>query len=260
MFFMFIDVHCHLDYENYGELSTLVKRCESCGVGRIITVGFDLPSSYMARDIAERFAGIYFTAGFHPTELSKYRDGDLEKIKELCAHPKCVALGEIGLDYHYPDTDKPLQKKIFTEQLRLAHELGMPVQIHSRDCAEDMLELLKENTSLLSYGALLHCYSHSSELSAEFAKLGLYFSFGGASTWKGSKKAKRTIAQLSPDRLLTETDSPYMPPQSVYGTFPNTPLAIPEICRSMADINGVTVEDMAESVINNALALFPKLK
>jgi len=214
----------------------------------------------MARDIAESFEGVYFTAGFHPTELSKYRDGDLEKIEELCAHPKCVALGEIGLDYHYPDTDKALQKKIFIAQLRLADSLGMPVEIHSRDCAEDMLELLKENSRLLSHGALLHCYSHSSELSAEFAKLGLYFSFGGASTWKGSKKAKRTIAQLPSDRLLTETDSPYMPPQSAYGTFPNTPLAIPEICRSMADIRGVTAENMAESVLKNAFALFPKLK
>lgn len=256
---MFIDVHCHLDYENYGDLSALLARCEGCGVGRVITVGFDLPSSYMARDIAERFESVYFTAGFHPTELSKYREGDLDKIGELCAHPKCVALGEIGLDYHYPDTDKPLQREIFLKQLRLARDLGMPVQIHSRDCAEDMLELLKENSALSVNGALMHCYSHSTELAAEFEKLGLYFSFGGASTWKGSKKAKRTISFLQSDRLLTETDSPYMPPQSAYGTFPNTPLAIPEICRSMADIRGVTAEDMADGVMRNARRLFPKL-
>lgn len=256
---MFIDVHCHLDYENYGDLSALVAQCEEEGVARIITVGFDLPSSYMARDIAERFGGVYFTAGFHPTELSRYKEGDLREIARLCAHPKCVALGEIGLDYHYPDTDKPLQREAFLKQLNLASELGMPVQIHSRDCAEDMLEILKENSALLRGGALLHCYSHSPELALEFAKLGLYFSFGGASTRKGAKKAKRTIAELPPDRLLTETDSPYMPPQSRYGTFPNTPLSIPEICRSMADIRGETAEETAKRVAENAHRLFPKL-
>ncbi len=256
---MFIDVHCHLDRENYGDLDALIKNCENSGVGRIITVGFDLPSSYLAAELSEKYACVYFTAGFHPTELKKYREGDLEKIAALCARPKCVALGEIGLDYHYPDTDKELQKRVFLAQLQLAYSLKMPVQIHSRDCAEDMLELLKENAELLKYGALMHCYSHSTELAAEFLKLGMYFSFGGASTWKGSKKAKRTISLLPFSHVLTETDSPYMPPASAYGTFPNTPLAIPEICRSIADIRGVTVEEAQENVLNNARALFKKL-
>ena len=256
---MYIDVHCHLDYENYGDLDALINKCVESGVGRIITVGFDLPSSRLAAELAERYDCVYFTAGFHPTELKKYNEGDLDAIAKLCAQKKCVALGEIGLDYHYPDTDKRFQQEIFLKQLKLADELKMPVQIHSRDCAEDMLSILKDNAELLKNGALLHCYSHSTELAEEFAKLGLYFSFGGASTWKGSKKAKRTIAALPPDRILTETDSPYMPPQSAYGTFPNTPLAIPEILRSIADIKGVIEKDAAISVENNARALFKKL-
>lgn len=256
---MFIDVHCHLDYENYGDLDSLVERFKTEGVEKVITVGFDLPSSYMARDIAEKYSSVYFTAGIHPTELSKYREGDLKEIERLCSHPKCVALGEIGLDYHYPDTDKGLQHDLFLRQLYLADKLSMPVQIHSRDCAEDMLNVLTEHKELLRHGALLHCYSHSAELSKEFEKLGLCFSFGGASTWKGSKKAKRTIALLGVDRLLTETDSPYMPPQSRYGTFPNTPLSIPEICLSMAETKGVTAEEMANTVWVNAHRLFTKL-
>ncbi|MDE7076594.1 MAG: TatD family hydrolase, partial [Clostridia bacterium] len=142
---MFIDVHCHLDRENYGDISTLVKSCAEKGVGRIITVGFDLPSSRLAAEIAEEHEGVYFTAGFHPTELSKYKDGDLNIIADLCAHPKCVALGEIGLDYHYPDTQKELQRGVFIAQLELADRLKMPVQIHSRDCAEDMFSLLSEH-------------------------------------------------------------------------------------------------------------------
>ncbi|MGN1103324.1 MAG: TatD family hydrolase [Candidatus Coproplasma sp.] len=256
---MYIDVHCHLDLENYGDLDGLISRFEKEGVEKVITVGFDLTSSLLAKELAEKYSGVYFTAGFHPTELSKYREGDLEEIERLCSHPKCVALGEIGLDYHYPDTDKELQHELFLRQLRLANRLAMPVQIHSRDCAEDMLNFLTEHRDLLTHGALLHCYSHSAELSKEFEKLGLYFSFGGASTWKGSKKAKRTIAGLGEDRLLTETDSPYMPPQSLYGTFPNTSLSIPEICASMADIRGVTVEEMAKTVWDNAHGLFTKL-
>ena len=256
---MFIDVHCHLDLETFGDLDSLISDFERDGVEKVVTVGFDLASSLLAKELAEKYSGVYFTAGFHPTELAKYKEGDLNGIEMLCAHPKCVALGEIGLDYHYPDTDKELQHELFLRQLYLADSLAMPVQIHSRDCAEDMLNILTEQRHLLKHGALLHCYSHSAELSKEFEKLGLNFSFGGASTWKGSKKAKRTIAGLGEDRLLTETDSPYMPPQSMYGTFPNTSLSIPEICASMADIRGVTVEEMSNIVWVNAHRLFTKL-
>lgn len=257
---MYIDVHCHLNYGDYGDIDALIKRCTENGVGRIITVGFDLPSSLAAKELAEKYTCVYFTAGVHPTELKNYSEDDLGGIEKLCAHEKCVALGEIGLDYHYPDTDKARQADVFLRQLRLADKLRLPVQIHSRDCAEDMLSVLCANRELLKNGALMHCYSHSTELAAEFSKLGMYFSFGGASTWKGSKKAKRTILSLPQDRLLTETDSPYMAPASICQTFPNTPLSIPEICACMADIRGVTVENMRAAVMENARALFKKLK
>lgn len=260
IFVRYIDVHCHLDGDCYGDINGLMQKIQAAGVQKIIAVGFDLPTSVLSRNMAEKYDFCYFTAGFHPTELKDYREGDLNKIAELATHPKCVAIGEIGLDYHYPDTDKEKQHKTFVEQLKLAHVLSLPVQIHSRDCAEDMLNLLKENANLLSNGALLHCYSHSTEVAAELEKLGLYFSFGGTSTWSGSKKAKRTITALNPERLLTETDSPYLPPKSLYGTFPNTPESIPEILKNMADIRGVSEEEMAEMVWNNAHTLFKKLQ
>lgn len=256
---MYIDVHCHLDGKTYGDLPALIASCKDAGVSAIIAVGFDLPSSRFALACAEKFPSVYFTAGFHPTELSKYKEGDLDVIADLCAHPKCVALGEIGLDYHYPDTDKKLQKELFLRQIELAQRLALPVQIHSRDCAEDMLTILKENVDKLSNGALLHCYSHSSEMAAEFSKLGVYFSFGGASTWKGSKKAKRTIAALPINRLLSETDSPYMPPRSLYGTFPNTPRSIPEIVGCMAEERGISADEMSRAIWENAHNLFKKL-
>lgn len=256
---MYIDVHCHLNYTDYPNVDALINECFERGVKKLITVGFDIPSSQMCKQLAEKYDGVYFTAGFHPTELSKYKQGDLDIIADLCSHKKCVALGEIGLDYHYPDTNKPLQMEIFQKQLQLAYNLGMPVQIHSRDCAEDMLETLTANKHLLANGALLHCYSHSPEMATEFAKLGVSFSFGGTSTYKGSKKPRRTISALPFDRLLTETDSPYLAPQSIHGTFPNTPLSIPEIAENMALTKGVAVDEMVDIVWQNAHALFKKL-
>lgn len=256
----FIDVHCHLDGDCYGNMPELMQKILGAGVKKIIAVGYDLSTSVLSKEMAEEYEMCYFAAGFHPTELDKYHVGDLDKIASLARHTKCVAIGEIGLDYHYPGTDKPKQKKFFIEQLKLAHEAGLPVQIHSRDCAEDMLSVLKENSALLGNGVLLHCYSHSTEIALELEKSGVYFGFGGTSTWHGSKKARRTILALRPDRLLTETDSPYLSPQSVYGEFPNTPANIPEILENMAGVRGLSKECMAEQVWQNAHTLFKKLQ
>lgn len=255
----FIDVHCHLDGRYFKDLNALFAGLEKLGVEKVITCGVDLPTSEAVKDIAEKYKACYFTAGFHPTELKTYREGDLEKIAALARHEKCVAIGEIGLDYHYPDTDKPLQRRIFEEQLKLACELGLPVQIHSRNSAEDMSAILNDNLSLLKNGFLLHCYSHSAEMAAQLEKVGAYFSFGGTSTYSGSKKAKRCIAAIGADRLLTETDSPYMPPASLAGVFPNTPASIPEITQNIAEIKGTSLERTADIIWQNAHGLFKKL-
>lgn len=255
----FIDVHCHINDDDYGSVDKLLNSVKSAGVEKIIAVGFDIPSSEYCMSLAEKYGFVYFTAGLHPTELKNYTDGDLDKIAALAVHGKCVAIGEIGLDYHYPDTDKQLQTRIFREQLKLAQKLNLPVQIHSRDCAEDMLEILKEYAPKLTGGAMLHCYSHSTEIAAELEKLGLYFSFGGTSTWSGSKKAKRTISALPLNKIMTETDSPYLPPASKYGTFPNTPASIPEIAENIAKLKDVTLEEAAASVWTTAHTLYKKL-
>lgn len=256
----YIDVHCHLDGGHFGDLDGLFERLSAAEVEKVICAGFDLSSSEFSRGVAEKYNSCFFTAGFHPTELKKFKQGDYAKIAELAKHPKCVAIGEIGLDYHYPDTDKAAQKEAFLTQLDLAYSLDLPVVIHSRDCAEDMLTILKDNTALLKNGFLLHCFSHSLEIAKEIEKLGGHFSFGGTSTYSGSKKAKKTIVALSSDRLLTETDSPYLPPKSKYGTFPNTPESIPEILGNMAALRGVTAEEMRKTVWDNAHNLFKRLK
>ncbi len=255
----YIDVHCHPDDENFGDLDGFFASAKSAGVEKVICAGVDLQTSLYASRLAENYDGCYFTAGIHPTETAKAEIDDLELIYSLARHPRCVAIGEIGLDYHYPDTDKERQKDYFIRQLSMASKLGLPVQIHSRDSAEDMLDLLKTYAPTLKSGILLHCYSHSAEIAAELEKLGCYFSFGGTCTYSGSKKVRKTIAALASDRLLTETDSPYLPPKSKQGTFPNTPESIPEILQNMADIRGVSAEEMSKTVWDNAHKLFKKL-
>lgn len=256
---MYIDVHCHLNDRDYGDCGELIKRCQDAGVKKLIAVGYDVASSRKALEYAEKSPCVYFTAGLHPTEKHAYYGGYLRDISALITHDKCVAVGEIGLDYHYPDTDKDFQKNIFLEQLYLARDCGLPVQIHSRDCAEDMLNILKDNANALKNGVLLHCYSHSPEIALQLEKLGIYFSFGGTSTYKGSKRAKKSIDVLPLERLLTETDSPYLPPKSLMGTFPNTPRSVIEVAEEMAKIKKIETFELCDAVWRNAHTLFKKL-
>ena len=158
---MYIDVHCHLTGDEYdGGAPAVIARANADGVGVIVASGFDLESSAQSANIAEKHDGVYFCAGFHPSELNKVQSGDLGRIQDLLRHPKCVAAGEIGLDYHFPDNpDRETQRRLFVEQLLLADGAGLPVVIHSRDAAQETLELLKEHRALLKHGGLLHCYS-----------------------------------------------------------------------------------------------------
>ena len=189
---MSIDVHCHLtggEYDRAGGLSAVLERARAAGVSAMICSGFDLESSLAAKELSEQNPDVYFSAGFQPEELSRMKEGDLSEIARLAAHPKCVAIGEIGLDYHFPDNpDREQQKEVFIRQLKIADETGLPVVVHSRDAAADTLEILKENKPLLKRGGLMHCYSYSSEMVREFSALGMYFSFGGTSTFKKKKK------------------------------------------------------------------------
>lgn len=255
-----IDVHCHLDGGHYGDLDALINKVAAAGVEKLVCAGVDAETSEFGRDMSEKYPQVYFTAGFHPTELSKYKAGDEKRICDLLNHPKCVAVGEIGLDYHYPDTDRAAQEKAFVSQLETAAKFGLPVVVHSRDCAEDMLRLLHKNEYVFGCGVLLHCYSHSAEIAAELERMGAYFSFGGTCTYSGSKKAARTLANLLEQRVLTETDSPYLAPASRRGEFPNTPESIPEICARIASLKDTDVESMSMRIWENAHTLFKKLK
>ncbi|MBQ8284661.1 MAG: TatD family hydrolase [Clostridia bacterium] len=261
---MYIDIHCHLtggEYEDVGGVSAVIDRATAVGVKRIVCSGYDLDSSIEAAKLSREYEQVYFCAGFHPSELKKYNDGDLEKIRALCKDEKCIAVGEIGLDYHFDDNPSPLiQRKLFVEQLVLAHEEGLPVVLHSRDAAQETLELLQENRGLLCQGGLMHCYSYSPEMLDRFAELGLSFSFGGTSTFKNAKKVQECVQRVPAPCILSETDCPYLTPVPFRGTFPNEPKNVKYVVEQLATLRNQTTEELEKQLERNAKTLFFKLK
>ncbi len=225
----------------------------------MVCSGYDLASSMEAKTLAERFENVWFCAGFHPSELHKYQDGDLEKIRLLLRHEKCLAVGEIGLDYHFDDNPpKETQRELFVRQLQLANEERLPVVLHSRDAAAETLEILRQNQALLKHSGLLHCYSYSAEMLAEFAKLGLYFSFGGASTFKNAKKVQECVQRVPAHRILSETDCPYLTPTPFRGEFPNQPKNVIYVVENAAKLRNENVEELKEQIESNLKTLFFK--
>ncbi len=261
---MYIDVHCHLtgdEFQTVGGVDEVVARAKANGVARMICSGFDLTSSYIAKELSEKYPEIYFCAGFHPSELNKFRDGDLEKLNVLCRHEKCVAVGEIGLDYHFDDNPpKDVQRRLFIEQLALADKLGLPIVVHSRDAAQETLEILQAHTALLKCGGLMHCYSYSAEMLDEFAKVGLAFSFGGPSTFKNAKKVLECVQRVPAHLLLSETDCPYLTPVPFRGVFPNEPKNIAHIVQNLAALRSQDKEILEKQIFDNAKKLFFKLR
>ena len=261
---MYIDVHCHLTGEEYnavGGVEEVIARAQENGVGIIICSGFDLDSSRISAEIAKRHENVYFCAGFHPSELAKYREGDLEEIRALCESEKCVAVGEIGLDYHFDDNPpKEVQRDLFLRQLALANDLGLPVVLHSRDAAQETLLLLEEHKHLLKHSGLMHCYSYSPEMMAEFEKLGLRFSFGGTSTFKNAKRTQECVQRVPATRILSETDCPYLTPVPFRGTFPNEPKNVKYVVENMAVLRNENEEELKKQILQNAKELFFRLK
>ncbi len=259
-----IDVHCHLtgdDYESVGGVEEVVKRALSSGVERIVCSGYDFDSSEESAKLSEKFKEVYFSAGFHPSELKKYKEGDFERLEGLWKHEKCVAVGEVGLDYHFEDNPpKETQREFFVRQLEAADRIGLPVVIHSRDAAQETLELLTDRKGLLRNGGLMHCYSYSPEMLPSFLALGLSFSFGGPATFKNSKKAVESVAALPKDRLLTETDCPYLTPVPKRGIFPNEPENVRFVAEKLAELRNQDLEEFKKQTLQNARRLFFKLK
>ncbi len=258
----YIDVHCHLDgdeYDELGGLDYLVENALSRNVKYLVCSGTDVETSYKAKDIAEKYENVYFTAGFQPEEVDKFKDGDLEKLDELLSHEKCVAVGEIGLDYHYTEDTKELQKEIFEKETCLAWKHGLPILIHSRDACQDTVEFLSKHAeNVKKYGAVLHCYSYSKETMETLLPLGTYFSFGGTSTFTNAKRVRECASTCPKDRILTETDCPYLTPEPNRGTFPNVSGNVVDVVENLVKMR--SDDTLPEQIMLNARTFFKKLK
>lgn len=250
---MFIDVHAHLNDKKFENIDDIITNAEQAGVEKIITAGYDITSSIEGLEIANKHTGVFATVGIHPENTDDVEENYLDKLKELCKDKKVVAIGEIGLDYHFRSDNKDLQKKILIEQIALANELNLPVVLHCRDAIGDMMTLLQEHR--LKRESLLHCYSGSIESAREFMKLGFSFSFGGVVTFKNASNVINVISNLPLEKIMIETDCPYMAPVPFRGKM-NEPKFIPYIAEKIAEIKSLSIEEIAEKTTKNAEKMF----
>lgn len=247
---LIFDTHAHFDDRKFdGIREELLKKLPHSGVKYVINCGCDGESSKKAKELAERFDYIYFAAGVHPENLDSKTP--LTSIETLANHPKCVAIGEIGLDYYWRGDNKAEQLKVFEEQLVIAKKLGLPVIIHDREAHEDTLNLLKKHRPK----GVLHGFSGSVEMAREILKIGMYVGVGGVITFKNAKKLPDVVDMLPIDRIVFETDCPYMAPVPYRGKINNSAM-IYFIAQKTAEIKGISVEEMLQKATENSKKLF----
>ena len=252
----YLDIHAHFAEEGYDFPETW-EEIRAAGVETVVLAGDTLAHSLWHRDFAAAHAGAYFTAGVHPSEAADFSDDTLSALSALAEDEKCVAVGEIGLDYHYPEPPKEVQREAFVKQILLAERAGLPLVVHSRDCAADMLALLTEMHAHLGRGFLMHCYSHGAQMLPAFAALGAYFSFGGVACFRKAKNVWESVRACPAERILSETDSPYLSP---FRGEKNTPANIPVIVRQLAQLRGEREEELKEIIMENAKRIFAKMR
>lgn len=257
---MLIDTHTHLADERYDEdRETVINNFEADNLEFVIEIGSDYPSSLKAFELGQKYKNIYTALGVHPHEAKNVTKENYEHFKQLAKNEKVVAIGEIGLDYFYDLSDRETQKRVFAEQLELADSLNLPVILHIRDAYEDAFNILKDNKDKLNNGVLFHCYSGSKEMAEQFMKhFDMYFAFGGAITFKKAKK-EEIIKTIPRDRLLIETDSPYLTPEPNRGKR-NEPKYVGFVAEKIANILEITLDELMEINRENTLRLFSRIK
>lgn len=248
---MYIDVHCHLDKEYYDDITDVVNSALSNDVKLMIYNGCNVKTNLEVIDVINKFDNVYGAVGFHPTELNDISDDDYVILENMLSNKKIVAIGEIGLDYHYDNTDRKKQRYHFIKQLELAEKYKLPVIIHSRDSIQDTYNILKE----YKVKGVMHCFSGSLEMAREFVKLGYFISVGGIITFKNAKNIINVINNIDLSYILLETDSPYLSPEPYRGKK-NEPKNIPIIASKIAEIRGVSLETIRDVTSGNACGLF----
>ena len=246
-----IDTHSHYNDEKFdNDRDEVIQNITNSGITTIINAGYSLESSKRAIEIANNYDFMYATVGVSPNDIENLENNYIEQIKEMAKEQKVIAIGEIGLDYYWNKENKETQKEIFIKQVELANQLGLPIVIHTRDAVMDTIDILKNKVNCNKKG-VFHCCPLNTELIKEGLKLGFYISFAGPITFKNSKNAEEIVKMVPIDRILIETDSPYLSPEPVRGTR-NDSRNIKYIAQKIAQIKNMPIENIAEQIQKNA--------
>jgi TatD DNase family protein len=254
-----IDSHCHLDFPDFaGELDAVVGRARAAGIARIITISTRIKRHAEVLAIAERFPEVYCSVGTHPHHAHEELDVGIDELIERTRHPKVVAIGEAGLDYHYDHSPRAAQEQGFRNHIAAARITGLPLVIHSREADEDMARLLEVETAKGAFPAVLHCFTGTRELAQRAIALGLFISFTGILTFKKSDDLRAIAQGLPADHILVETDSPYLAPGRHRGKR-NEPAFVAETARVLAETRSVSPDEIARQTTENFFRLFRKV-
>ncbi|MBR2680085.1 MAG: TatD family hydrolase [Exiguobacterium sp.] len=252
---MLIDTHTHINAEQFSEdVEETIERAREAGVSPLLVVGFDTPTIDRAIELAETHEDIYAIVGWHPVDAIDCTDADLARIETLMSHPKVMALGEIGLDYHWDKSPKDVQQRLFRQQIAIAKRTNMPIVIHNREATADVLDILEEEHAE-EVGGVFHSYSMSVELLPRCLDLNFYISLGGPVTFKNAKVPKMVAQEVPLDRLLVETDCPYLTPTPFRGKR-NEPAYVKYVAEEIATLRDMPYDELAAATTANAKKLF----
>lgn len=257
---MLVDHHCHLDFPQFADdLDGVVSRARAAGVGTMVTISTHIRKFETYKAIAEAHDEIYFSVGTHPHNAHEELDIPLEEIIRLSEHPKCVAVGEAGLDYFYQHSPREAQAEGFRRHIAAARETGLPLEIHAREADDDTAEILIEETKKGAFPAVLHCFTGGRDLAMRAVDLGLYVSFSGVVTFKKAENLRELAAELPLDQILVETDSPYLAPVPYRGKT-NEPSFVAHTAQVVADARSMTLEALADATTDNFFRAYSKAK
>ncbi|PFG04122.1 TatD family hydrolase [Bacillus sp. es.034] len=252
---MLFDTHVHLNAEQFDEdLEEVLSRAREAGVGKMVVVGFDRPTINRAMELIGQYDFLYAAIGWHPVDAIDMNDEDLAWIEELSQHPKVVAIGEMGLDYHWDKSPKDVQKEVFRKQIQLAKKVKLPIVIHNREATQDIVDILREEGAE-EVGGIMHCFSGSPEIAQECVEMNFYISLGGPVTFKNAKKPKEVAKEIPLEKLLIETDCPYLAPHPYRGKR-NEPAYVKLVAEQIAELKEVSLEEVEKITTENAIKLF----
>lgn len=255
---MLIDSHCHLDFPDIaGRLPEVLAAAKAAGVGRMVSISTHVARYETYRALAEAHPEIYFTTGTHPHNAALEPDVAASRLVFLSEHPRCIGIGEAGLDYHYDKSPRDIQRQVFRTHIQAARAAGLPLVIHARNADDEMIEILTDEMKNGSYAAVLHCFSSGMELARIGVEIGLYVSFSGILTFKKSEDIRAVAAAVPADRILVETDAPYLAPEPHRG-HTNEPAYVAHTARRLAEVLGTSEAEVARITTENFYRLFPK--